>query len=50
VVDEEDDRHRRSSRGSKNDKKAASPTLVFNLPGRGVLRFLDGGYRNPVHF
>jgi len=27
------------------------PKIVFSgAPGRGVLRFLRGGYRRPVHF
>jgi len=36
--------------GPKNSKKWPLPGRVFDLPGRGVLRFLDGVYRNPVHF
>jgi len=35
-----------SKKGSKT-----GPKIVFSeAPGRGVLRFLAGGYRNPVHF
>jgi len=31
-------------------EKHAPPGYVFDLPGRGVLRFSARGYRNSVHF
>jgi len=33
-----------------NAENRLLPGRVFNLPGRGVLRFSWPGYRNPVHF
>jgi len=33
---------------SKIRKNKPLPGRVFNLPGRGVLRFLGPAYRNPV--
>jgi len=36
--------------GHKKGRKSG-PKIVFSgAPGRGVLRFLAGGYRRPVHF
>jgi len=34
----------------KNTQNSLLPGRVFNLPGRGVLRFWAQAYRNPVHF
>jgi len=35
---------------SENRENSLLPGRVFNLPGRGVLRFLAQAYRNSVHF
>jgi len=34
----------------KNRPKTGSEKVFSGTPGRGVLRFLAGGYRRPVHF
>jgi len=35
---------------AENRPKRGSKKVFSGAPGRGVLRFLAGGYRNPVHF
>jgi len=40
-------------RGRKGTKNRPEKGLIFvtaGAPGRGVLRFFAGGYRNSVHF
>jgi len=34
----------------KIGQKTTSKIVFSGAPGRGVLRFFAGGYRNPVHF
>jgi len=34
----------------KNAQKRGPKIRVLGAPGRGVLRFLAGGYSRPVHF
>jgi len=36
--------------GAENEQKWGYFESVLGAPGRGVLRFLRGGYRNSVHF